>query len=49
MSQSPGSTLIPSVEITVAPGGIASSPARPTARIRSPSISTTLFSSGAPP
>src|SRR4028118_2222025 len=49
MSQRPGSTLIPSVEITSAPSGIATSPTRPTALIRSPSISTTLFSSGRPP
>ena len=40
---------MPSVETTSAPAGIATSPCRPTAVIRSPSITTTLSSSGGPP
>src|SRR5262245_6246905 len=43
MSQSPGSTVMPSVEIASAPAGTASDPTCPTARIRSPSMITTLF------
>ena len=43
MSHSPGSTLMPSVEITSAPAGTASEPTWPTARMRSPSTMTTLF------
>ena len=43
MSHRPGSTLMPSVEITSAPAGIASAPCTPTAVMRSPSISTTLL------
>ena len=49
MSHSPGSTLMPSVEITSAPAGIASVPCTPTAEMRSPSIRMTLFRTGRPP
>ena len=38
MSQRPGSTVMPSVEMTSAPGGTASDPTWPTATIRSPSM-----------
>ncbi len=43
MSHRPGSTDIPSVEITSAPAGTASVPTMPTAVMRSPDISTTLL------
>ena len=49
MSASPGSTLIPSVEITRTPVGTAMSVFRPTATIRSPAMSTTPFSIAGPP
>src|SRR6266545_1816339 len=48
MSQRPGSTVIPSVEITSAPEGTASVPSCPTAEILSPSIRMTLFWIGGP-
>ena len=44
--QIPGSTVMPSVEITSAPAGTCSEPTWPTARMRSPSTRTTLFWSG---
>src|SRR5688572_11311586 len=46
MSQRPGNTLMPSVEMISAPGGIASDPTWPTALIRSPSMITTLLRIG---
>src|SRR5687767_7922690 len=49
MSHSPGSTDIPSVEITSAPAGTASEPTWPTAVMRSPSTRMTLFLIGTPP
>src|SRR5687768_369215 len=49
MSHNPGSTLMPSVEITSAPDGMASAPCTPTAVIRSPSIRITLLRTGRPP
>ena len=49
MSQSPGISVIPSVLIVGMPDGTDSSLAGPTARIRSPSISTTPFSMTGPP
>ena len=49
MSQSPGRTVMPSVEITSAPGGTASTPTCPTAEMRSPSMRTTLLRIGLPP
>src|SRR5262245_37593475 len=48
MSQRPGSTVMPSVEITSAPAGTARAPTCPTAAIRSPSMRTTLFRMGGP-
>ncbi len=49
MSQRPGSTLMPSVEITSAPGGTGSVSTVPTAEIRSPSTRMTLLRIGRPP
>src|SRR5687767_10453910 len=49
MSHSPGSTLMPSVEMTSAPPGTGRVPTVPTARMRSPSITITLLRSGGPP
>ena len=40
MSQRPGSTVMPSVEMISAPSGMTTSPTPPTARMRSPSITT---------
>jgi hypothetical protein len=49
MSKRPGSTVIPSVLITLVPEGTATSLRGPTATMRSPAISTTPFSMGGPP
>ncbi len=49
MSASPGSTLIPSVEMTRTPAGSAISLRRPTAVMRSPAMRITPFSIGGPP
>ena len=49
MSHRPGSTLMPSVEMTSAPRGMASMPTCPTALMRSPSIMMTLLRRGFPP
>ena len=49
MSQRPGRTLIPSVEMTSASGGTGSVSTVPTALIRSPSMRTTLLRTGCEP
>ena len=49
MSQSPGRTLIPSVEITSVPAGTGSVPTVPTFVMRSPSMRMTLLRMGGPP
>ena len=48
MSHKPGSTVMPSVEMTSAPFGTASVPTWPTAEILSPSMRMTLFWIGGP-
>src|SRR5712691_4172792 len=45
----PGSTVLPRMSTMWAPGGMGSSPLRPTALIRLPSITMTEFSTGARP
>jgi len=49
MSKRPGSTVMPSVEITSTPSGTSTSAAGPTARIRSSAITTTPSSTTGPP
>ncbi len=49
MSHRPGSTDMPSVEITSKSAGTASVPTWPTAAIRSPRTSTTELRIGGPP